>query len=286
MTKKIKEEKEKRNSSETKRRFTPYELNLILKAEFDPQVVEQEIGVDKPVEYYLGLAEFRQKLFSVNKHTLIPRVETEEMVDFALLMVDTDLKDKKLITFCDIGTGSGCIGVSFALELQKREMPYIAGLTDLSSYALEIALENAGKHLDLDQTKVVKVNSAEMPKTKSPDKSIVHVFQADLRSKEPLWNADILFANLPYIPSDRIEILDNSVKDFEPVSALDGGKDGLDLIKIFLKKISESLQEGSFAILEVDDTHTVFPKEFSSEFKIMIRNDVYGRNRFWIIQKL
>src|SRR5690606_32063833 len=99
------------------------ELNLIFKAGFDPEKVLLNIEADEPIEYYLGIARFRNALFKVNNHTLIPRVETEEIIDLALEPIISS-KNPSAIIFADIGTGSGAIGISFAEELKLRGISY------------------------------------------------------------------------------------------------------------------------------------------------------------------
>lgn len=285
---KKKEEKvveRKNSSSETKRRFTPYELNLIFKAEFDLEEVAQNIELYQPVEYYLELAEFRHQLFKVNSHTLIPRVETEEIIEIALNILAEKFAEKKFIFFSDIGTGSGCIGISFALELIKRQIHFHGFLSDYSKDAIKVALKNAQDILN-SNAKIYEGDSEFVVSRNKFETNILRVTQEDLRTNKPFEKVDFMFANLPYIPSARIPNLDTSVKNYEPISALDGGNDGLDLIRILITKSSNAIKKGGVLILEVDDTHTSIPDEFLKDFRSQIIKDSFDRNRFWVLEKL
>lgn len=271
-TKKVK----RNNSSETKRKFSPYELNLIRKAEFDSDEVSKNIADDQPLEYYLGLAEFRQRLYKVNEHTLIPRVETEEIIDLAIKYLNIGRTWDKLINrekyyeelrFADVGTGSGAIGISFADELKKNNIHYKGYLSDISEKTLDVAIENA-KNLGHPELQIFKSNLFDdYPKS---------------------FKFDVIFANLPYIPSNNISTLANSVKNYEPILALDGGKDGLELILKCIKQAHHHLKEYGMLIMEVDDSHTSIPKDkwISKNYLVHIHKDSFDRNRFWVLQRL
>src|SRR5690606_18981440 len=98
---------------------------------------------------------------------------------------------------------------------------------------------------------------------------------------------DVIFANLPYIPTDRIHKLPVSVRGYEPLSALDGGVDGLEFIRKLLNSAKKYLNKGGVIILEVDDTHTIrHTKEFEKEWNIEVKNDYNGKNRFWIARSI
>ena len=98
-----------------KRILTPYEKNQLIKFGISEDLAQ---GNDKPIEYITGHAEFHHRDFIVNQHTLIPRIETEEIVDLVLKNSAKFEKDKPL-NICDIGTGSGCLGITTALELDN-----------------------------------------------------------------------------------------------------------------------------------------------------------------------
>lgn len=244
------------------RKLTAYEINQLNKYNIDPFSLDMSEPGEKPVEYITGFAEFYGRDFIVNESTLIPRIETERMIDLALDFIPPLFKREIEggYSFIDIGTGSGAIGITFAKELEKRGIKYNAVLTDKSKQALGTAKLNI-KNLKAHSTKLIASNLLK-------------------NVKRTTYN--VLFANLPYIPTSRISDLSSSVKDYEPVQALDGGEDGLDLIRKLIYSAAEYLEKNGVMILEVDDTHT---KEFTEEFvgwNIEIFNDLNGKNRFWV----
>ncbi len=253
----------------TKRIFNPYELAQLAKhniSDFDLEKISQELGekfLDIPVEYITGFCEFRKQDFHVTRDTLIPRVETEEIIDLVF-----ELLDQKEITFADIGTGSGVIGISFAKELLSKGISYKGYLSDVSQEALRVARNNA--QVILGKQGSENVNNIEF-------------IESSLFEKFPEITCDVVFANLPYIPSKNIETLDVSVKNFEPVSALDGGHDGLDLIRILLNQVPAYLKPNGVVLLEVDDSH-VDATEFLNIWNVEIKHDQFGNNRFWILK--
>jgi len=165
----------------------------------------------EPLAYIRGFQEFYGRDFAVTKDTLTPRPETETMVELALNV----LKDKKIPTIADIGTGSGCIIISLQLESQT-EAEYTG--YDVSSRALTVA----------------KRNATEL-------KSNVAFEYCDLLNDcEQNWqSADLLLANLPYVPDDY-EI--NSAAKHEPRLALFAGEDGLDYYRALFSKATKNNQ--------------------------------------------
>jgi len=244
----------------SKRQFTAYEINQLTKHGLDPFALADIISPNIPIEYITCFAEFRNNNFVVDPAVLIPRVETEELIDIAF----TKIKNKENVIFCDIGTGSGAIGISFALELEKRGIRYYGILSDVSKNALGLTGENLEELL--------------------PGNKSIKLLESDLMQKYPNVEFDVIFANLPYIPSERIKDLDCSVKDYEPLGALDGGKDGLKCIKKLLIQAPQFLKQTGVIILEVDDTHTD-TSEFNEHWNIEVKNDINNKNRFWIISK-
>ena len=245
----------------TKRKFTPYEQNHLQK--WAPKTDPDTIG-NQPVEYATGHAEFLGLDFLVTPDTLIPRIESEQMVNDTLQFIDDH--DLAHPTIADIGTGSGCLGISLAVKLARRQIPYSIFLSDISLKALKIADLNAQRLLH------------------SPEN--IYFQESNLLENFPKIKFDLILANLPYIPSKNITALDSSVKDFEPKIALDGGPKGNLFINALLDKLPYFLKKGGRAILEIDDTHTLKSFSFLKGISAKIVNDCFQKPRFLVCSYL
>jgi len=175
--------------------------------------------LSKPYQYTKGRVEFYKLKFKVTADVLIPRPETELLVDEVL-----KLKPESVL---DLGTGSGVIAIAIAKNLPNTKI--IA--SEISKKALKVARQNAKFHLV--NIKFVLSNLLE-------------------NIMEPV---NIIVTNLPYIPTARIPYLDSSVKDFEPLIALDGGEDGFALYRKLFTQIQEKGWQPKLLIGEVDYTH-------------------------------
>lgn len=169
----------------------------------------------EPVQYIVGGCEFMSLWFKVNSATLIPRCDTEILVEELI----NKLSDKPA-KILDIGTGSGCIAVSLAHYLPLAEVLSV----DISDKALQTARENAKLNKVFDRCRFEK---------------------CDILESIPNYIPDVVVSNPPYIPQKDIAELDRKVKDFEPLSALVGGMDGLD----FYRRISKDIPLASDGIL-------------------------------------
>ncbi len=179
------------------------------------EMFDKYINQNIPVQYLTGKAYFYGYEFNVSSDCLIPRCETEQLVENMLLLYDRNMKGQKA-DVVDIGTGSGCISITLA----KEEANMNVTACDISDDALNKAKENARKL-------GAKVN----------------FLQGDML--EPVMNMkfDILVSNPPYIPTT--EVVDPLVKDNEPNVALFGGEDGLKFYRIILDK-SRSIMKDKF----------------------------------------
>ncbi len=162
----------------------------------------------EPVQYITGICEFMSLEFTVNTSTLIPRADTEILVEECIRLT----QENDFINILDIGTGSGCIGLSIA-HYCKSVKPY---LLDISKEALKVAEKNSERLGLCERTGFINM---------------------DILSTEAdtLGEFDLIVSNPPYIETLVVEELDEKVKDFEPRSALDGGADGL----LFYRRITE-----------------------------------------------
>ena len=191
---------------------------------------------NEPLAYIFGEKEFWSKSFNVNKHTLIPRPETELLVD-GLLKI---FKDKK-ISILDIGTGSGCIIVSLLTNLRQS----VGTGVDISKNAILTAEKNVVKY---------KLNN----RIKLLNKSFENIFNKKF---------DLIVSNPPYIEKKAIKNLSEDIKKYEPRMALDGGNDGLDLIKKVIYKSKYILKIKGTLALEIGN------EQIKKVSKILIDNN-------------
>ncbi len=164
----------------------------------------ERVKVGEPVQYAVGGCEFMSLWFGVNSNTLIPRADTEILVETII----ERYRNSEKINIFEIGTGSGCIAVSLAYYLPKARVTAV----DISKAALDVARKNS-KKLGVDGR--------------------TEFLECDIMTGIPVLEhlPDVVVSNPPYIPKGDIETLENKVKDFEPMTALDGGADGLDFYR-------------------------------------------------------
>ncbi len=179
-------------------------------------------ALKEPIAYIIQQKEFWSRNFEVNNKTLIPRPETELMLEKLI-----NIYKKKSINILDIGTGSGCIILSLLSELKRSKGTGI----DISLGALQIAKKNAKKLNILSNVKFQK-------------KSINSFFSQKF---------DLVVSNPPYIRSRDLKNLEDDIKLHEPKIALDGGNDGLDLIKKVIYKAKEILKANGRLALEISN---------------------------------
>lgn len=179
-----------------------------------------------PVQHMIGSEEFYGRSFIVNKEVLIPRPETEELVEGILLKAKSLFNGYSLVEAADIGTGSGAIAISLALENPLFKMSAV----DIAQESLEVAQLNA--------------------KTLGAEVQFLH---GDLLS--PILNSgkklDVVVSNPPYIPDADILELSPVVKDHEPIRALAGGADGLDFYRRLAAEIPLVISERALIAFEV-----------------------------------
>ena len=179
----------------------------------------------EPLAYILGSREFYGLDFVVRPGVLIPRPETELLVERARDLALQVTKEGRECRVADAGTGCGNIAVSLAVSVSRVSIY----ATETSTEALEVARENVRRH---------GVGGR------------VHLLQGDLLAPVP-GPVDLILANLPYIRSDRLPRLQAEVQ-WEPRQALDGGRDGLDVLRRLLEQAPDKLNEGGYLLLEMD----------------------------------
>ena len=176
----------------------------------------------EPLAYIVGGCEFWSLWFEVTPQTLVPRPETEVLVENVLEGIAIVAAPRIL----DVGTGSGCIAVALAHERRDARVTAV----DVSNGALAVARRNAELHGVSDR---------------------VDFRAADARRLSRSSRYDVIVANPPYIRRDAIEALQPEVSRWEPRDALDGGEDGLDLVRAVLAIAGELLQPGGLIALEI-----------------------------------
>ena len=214
----------------------------------------------EPLQYIVGQREFYELSFEVTQAVLIPRPETEIIVDAALDL----MKDVPAPFIADIGTGSGCIVISLLHRL--RDAHAIA--TDISANALRVARRNARRHGVSDRLALI---------------------QSDLFSAfETRAEFSLIVSNPPYVPEADIETLQPEVRDYEPLPALVAGADGLSHISVLLRDLPPFLLDSGYLIFEIGFGQRDAVRELidSAVWKLIdIRNDLQAIPRTFVLQK-
>lgn len=187
-------------------------------------LVERHLA-GEPVAYIVGKREFYGLELRVDPRALIPRPETEQLVQKAA-QVASRISHLPL-TIADVGTGSGAVAISLAYALPSARIY----ATDLSCAAIELASTNCKMHGLLDR---------------------IELLTGDLLDPVPEPVA-IVVANLPYVASHALAQLPPEIRCFEPRSALDGGEDGLQVYRRLLQQIPEKTLPGGYALMEIGD---------------------------------
>ena len=183
-------------------------------------IFDKYLFENKPIQYLIGTSNFYGYDFIVNEDVLIPRFETEELVDNILFRYDKYFKNQK-VDVCDLATGSGCIAITLAKE--EKNMNVVA--TDISFEALDVAKKNNEK---------LGTN--------------VKFMQGDMLKPLEGMKFDIFVSNPPYIPEEE-EVMD-LVKDNEPNIALFGGSDGMKFYRIILSGVKPLLKDKAIIAFE------------------------------------
>jgi release factor glutamine methyltransferase len=181
------------------------------------------LGSGEPVQYVLGTADFMREHLVIDRRVLIPRPETEQLVEKVL--ETTELGALSSPAIADVGTGSGCIALALARAWPAARIWAV----DRSPEAIEVASDNIRRAGAVGVLPTVG--------------DLLSSFQPD--------TFDAVIGNLPYIPSAECETLPRNVRDFEPRSALDGGADGLDLIRRLVEEARGVLRPGGWLFLEI-----------------------------------
>lgn len=213
----------------------------------------------EPIQYILGEADFYGLKFCVNKHVLIPRPETEELVFLALETIKTSWGRDEPVAVLDVGTGTGCIPVVIK---QKLPACHVMGL-DVSPEALDVAQQNAERH--------------------GVDVSWLEADILDMDTGESLPQFDLLISNPPYIPLEEQALMSPQVTDYEPGQALFvENENALIFYQVLLEVLLQKGRPGAILLVETneyyaDQVEALFQAKGLQQ--VRLHTDLQGKNR-------
>ena len=221
-----------------------YELSAKEKTRF--QTVLERRASREPFQYIVGRQEFCGLDFTVTKDVLIPRPETEMLVETAIEIF------RESARFCEVGIGSGCVSVSI---LHRVKMASATGL-DISKRALAVAERNAKTHRVLERLELKLSNVFDNLQDKKDEKF------------------DLIVSNPPYISSEEMKTLQREVRDFEPHIALTDGKNGLSIVEKIIDDAPKFLKADGFLLMEIgfdqaSNVQEMFDKTIWREIEIL-----------------
>ena len=215
----------------------------------------------EPLAYILGYKEFYGITLLVNSNVLIPRPETETMVEHALFMALMGMESRELVV-ADVGTGTGNIAINLAIHLPAARIYAL----DVEDAVLDVASYNIRAHNVADRITLAKGDLLEpLP--------------------EPV---DLVVANLPYIPTGRIPTLQPEIQ-WEPSGALDGGQEGFDLLRRLVSQADGKLKKQAVMLLELDPEQVApvetFVKEYLPGATTSVEQDLARQDRIFVITR-
>lgn len=232
--------------------ITPAQINWLEQA-------AQRLEAGEALPYVLGKWEFYSLLFTITPDVLIPRPETELLVEQALEW--RRRRNPGPLRIADIGTGSGCIAISLACQLPGNQVV----ASDLSEAALRVAQQNVYQHGVAAQVALV---------------------QADLLAPFQHGCFDLVCANLPYIPTNMLRQME--VYSREPTLALDGGSDGLELIRRLLSQAEACMAPGGLLLAEIEATQGPAALGYAQSIlpatHITLHQDLAGKDRLLSVE--
>lgn len=203
----------------------------------------QRRAAGEPLQYITGHQEFYGLDFIVTPDVLIPRPETEFLVERVLKLIGESKEASPLVV--DVGTGSGCIAVSVAVHARNARVL----ATDVSRSSLDIAIKNAAKHGVRDRVEFLAGD-----------------LLAPLAGRDLEGAIDILAANPPYVNAGSVDDLQKEVRDWEPHAALFGGPEGLDFYRRLLEEAIEYLKPEGFMVIEIGYDQFAAIEELSAAY--------------------
>lgn len=237
-----------------------YEIQKETQEQIELALEKLEAG--EPLPYVLGKWEFFGLQLEVTRDVLIPRPETELLVEKAITWLKAHPEKRSI---ADIGTGSGAIAIAIAKHIPDARIL----ATDISPDALQVARRNAEKSQAQDRIEFVECDLL-------PESNV----KVQMSNLQPL-NFDVICSNLPYIPTKTLRSL--PIFEREPTLALDGGADGLDIYRRLFKLAPGWLAPGGMMLLEIESTLGMRALSLAydsfSRFTIHLHQDLAGRDR-------
>lgn len=239
------------------------QAELLLRRDEDFDSPELEDAVVKrcshyPLQYILGFWDFCNESYRVTENTLIPRQDTEKLVELATKLLPENAR------FIDLCTGSGCVAISTLAA--RRDLRAVA--VDLFEETLAIARENAERNSVGERVGFIAAD----------------VLNPDFMSE--LGKFDFILSNPPYIETQHVGLLDEELS-YEPRAALDGGDDGLDFYRVIISSYGKYLSEGGKMLLEIgcDQAKSVASICASNGYKCEVFKDYGGNDRVAFVSK-
>ena len=258
------------------------EIQLTPQQESALETAIRQLQDGTPLPYIIGEWEFFGLDFEVTPDVLIPRPETELLIETALAWLRTH--PEHTYRFLDVGTGSGCIAVTLAVHVPRARIV----ATDISPAAIAVAFGNAVKHgveerVDFVECDLLPTDGGPFDGTQARPWTVDGEFST---VNGLLSTVNVLTANLPYIPTDTLLELD--VYTHEPTLALDGGPDGLELIQRLLTLIAGRMDAGSLVLLEIENRQGAAVRALARAAfpaaDIYIKKDLAGHDRLVVIE--
>ena len=243
--------------SDSLRELTQEEINNI------EELINRRLNFE-PIAYIINKKEFYGFSFYVDRNVLIPRPETEELIDLVLDYA----KDKDNISICDIGGGSGNIAITLKKLFLEQNKNISVTTVEISKNAFEVIRKNAFSILG--------------------DEKIINIINADALSFIAENKFDIIVSNVPYVPLRDKDFLQKDL-EFEPQNALYSGYDGLDFYKSFLSIVEKYLKDNGAFFFEIgyDQGDALIDICNSFDIKnVLVKKDLSGKDRFLVCENM
>ena len=243
--------------------YTHENINISKKEinSFQELIAERENG--KPVSRIIKKKNFWKKEFEINQETLDPRPDSEVIIEYFFKYNEDKFKELKIL---DLGSGSGCLGLSLLDEYQNSRVSFL----DVSEKSLQAVEINSLKFNFYKRTQLINLDWS------VPD------WNRKLLDIEKKIKFDAIVTNPPYIPSKDINFLQKEVKNYEPLIALDGGKDGLDAYRMIFGKLLSLLNVNGKIFVEIGQHQEKFVSQIALDNNLFPID--YGRDLSGIIR--